>query len=60
MRAVNQLDWFAGGETLGVFGEFAGCDDQGFVSVFVVQQAEHFTDDRGADGEDFPLLALHE
>jgi len=34
LRAVNQLDGFAGGEVLGIAGEFAGGDDDGFVGVF--------------------------
>ena len=25
-----------------------------------MDEAEHFTDDRGPDGDGFPLLALHE
>jgi hypothetical protein len=60
LRAVNQLDGFADGEVLGVTGEFAGRDDDGFIGLLGGHQAEHLADDRSADGKDFPLLALHE
>ena len=60
LRAVDQLDGFAGGEVLGVTGEFAGGDDYGFVGLLGGHQTEHFTDDGCADGKYFPLLALHQ
>ena len=60
LRAINQLDGFAGGEVLGVTGEFARRDNDDFIRLLVMQQAEHFTNDRSADGEDFPLLALNQ
>ena len=60
LGAVYELDGFAGYEVLGGLGEFAGGDDDGFVSMLGGQEAEHFADDGCADGIDFPLFALNE
>ena len=56
----NEADGFAGGKIPGVAGEGAGGDDDGLGGLCGRHEAEHFADDGGADGEDFPLFALDE
>ena len=60
LGAVHQTDGLPLGETLGVPGEIAGSDDNGFIGIFSNHQAEHFADDRSANGNGLPLLTLNQ
>lgn len=54
------MNGLACGKALGIPGEPAGSDDNGFVGIFGGHQTEYFTNDQSADGNDFPLFTLNQ